>query len=70
MGDRSTAESVHPTPPPMMDEYQKKRLTKFAFRKWQIPKDMFLGAHLAGARDAAPKKKSGSKLPHSKRSDL
>jgi hypothetical protein len=53
-----------------MDEYQKKRLTEFAFRKWQIPKDMFLGAHLAGARDAAPKKKSGSKLPHSKRSNL
>jgi hypothetical protein len=47
----------------MMDEYQKKRLTKFAFRKWQIPKDMFLGAHLAGARDAAPKKEKREQAP-------
>ncbi len=25
-----------------LHEYQNKALTKFAFHKWQIPKDMFL----------------------------
>jgi len=31
-----------PTTPTNLHEYQKKRLTKFAFHKLQIQKDMFL----------------------------
>jgi hypothetical protein len=49
-----------------MDEYQKKRLTEFSFRKWQIPKDMFLGAHLAvpGMRLQKRKAAASSRTPH------
>jgi hypothetical protein len=33
--------TVRPTPPTNLYQYQNKRLTEFAFRKLQIPEEMF-----------------------------
>jgi hypothetical protein len=52
-----------------MHEYQKKGITEEAFRKSLILKDAIL-LGLSRAEMGALQKKSGSKLPHSKRSYL
>ena len=38
---RSSRKMMTPYPPSMLDQYQNKRLMKFAFHKSQILKDMF-----------------------------
>jgi hypothetical protein len=61
----------YPHPPMKLYEYQRKRLTKFAFRKRLILKGAFLAILVLGLPEQLlAKKKSGSKLPYSKRSSL
>jgi len=63
--------SMHPPPPSFLHEYQEKGVTGKAFRKSLILKGAILVVlGWQGAEMAALKKKSGSKLPHSKQSYL
>jgi hypothetical protein len=58
-------------PPGNLYEYQRKRLTKFAFRKCLILKEMCFAEQNRKQREKRRrKKKSGTKVPHSKRSYL
>jgi hypothetical protein len=58
-------------PPGNLYEYQKKRLTKFAFRKCLILKEMFFAEQNGKQREnGLEKRKSGTRVPHSKRSYL
>jgi len=54
-----------PTPPSMMHNYQRNRLTKWAFHKRLILNSMFLVFKQGEGAEVRPKKKSGSKLPQS-----
>lgn len=53
-------------PPTNLHEYQKKRLTEFAFRKSLILKGARLVRKEEHGERVAPKKKSGTEVPHSK----
>ncbi len=64
--DVSLPERLAPPPPSMMDQCQGKGLTKFAFRKHMILNTMLPVGRTRHPPKMRSKKKSGSKLPHSK----
>jgi hypothetical protein len=68
--EKHKSEGVPPYPPTILDEDQKKRLTKFAVRKQLILNRLILVDSRAPGWKRVAKKKSGSKLPHSRWSYL
>ena len=64
---RSARATAPPTPPIILDEYQKKRLRKFAIRKPLILKGTFLVVRDKNAQNLLlQKKKNGSRAPAGK----